>query len=94
MLAQHRFERVAIQKIRTDKLHAIANGGQSLVVARRVANDADNLVSVLEQELCEVRAILTTNAGDDCPRRAQWRPRTYVHAWLRPIERIETMTAA
>lgn len=31
---------------------------------RRTANDAVNLVALLQQELCKIRAILASNAGN------------------------------
>src|SRR5436190_1668682 len=52
-------------KIRLDELDALADAVQGLVGARARPDDADNVDSLADQELREVRAILTSDAGDE-----------------------------
>ena len=72
MVAQHERERSLVEQVDLDELDAV----EAVVRPGRVTDDADDLVTPLEQRLGEVRAVLPARTGDECALRAQWRPRT------------------
>ena len=92
MLAQQRGEPVVVEEVRAGELDAVADRRQVRVLGRRVADEADDLVPAVEQELGEIRAVLAGGAGDD--RAAQFNPRTYAQPSLSPSERIERTISA
>ena len=65
--------------------------GEVRVLGLGIADDARDLVAVLEEQLREVGAVLTRRARDQ---RLQCSPRTYVQASLRPSERRASTIAA
>jgi hypothetical protein len=76
VLAQHASDRVGIEQIGVDELDPLANRCEVVVGPCCVAYDADDVVAAAEQQLREIRAVLTADPGDERARRAHCRPRT------------------
>jgi hypothetical protein len=73
VLAEHRGEGVQVEQVRLQDLDAVADPVEVRIRTDELRDDADDVVAAVEQELGEVRAVLTADARDE---RLQWRPRT------------------
>ena len=55
---EERGERLLVEQVHLCELDPVADGGEVLVLVRRVAHEADDLVAAVEQRLGEIRAVL------------------------------------
>ena len=56
-----------MQEVGLLQLDLVRNPGEVVVRLRAGTNEPDDVVALLEQELREIGAVLTADAGDQCP---------------------------